>query len=575
MLPRTDPPPDDAAPLRLASEAGPAGPVRRRGLHTIRDLPLAVSEAGSCEEAMATALSRIAEAAGWRYGEAWLIEDEGRMAAACAAHDAIGEPIREFASIFEGTRIPAGEGLPGIAVRERCAVWVSNLAALDPETFLRRGRGLEAGFRSAAILPLLAQGEVEGVLVFFLRQGEALDRREQRILAKAVLPLGDLLRHHRLERELRRRDLDLERRLEESRARADRLAEQVREADRWATVGTFAAGVVHDLTNSLFPLRCRTDLLRRMELPEKALAHVEAIDAAIRYLDRLAANLRSLCRGDADAAPGAPTCCLASWWQEHRRLVQGQLGQDVSLHAILEPDLPPVLVGEDTLTRMVVALADQAARALGDSGSVTVSASLEDDRRHVRFRIADDGPGMTALERRDAFSASDRDRLGVGRGFGLATVRGLVERCGGSIEIDSSDGRGTRISLMLPVAEPDAEPPPVSIAASDPRIAGMVSEFFRLLHDGPILLQPPGASHDDAGILVVDADAPGAEVARRFVEGSPGRVVLALGRGGEAWRGIPATVVEDPSNAGALRDGVAQVVAERRRSALRQEGDAT
>ena len=564
MLPHPDRRADASPALRLVEGATASPSRRRRDLSPIRTLALEMGEAGSTDAALAAVVASIAKATGWGYAEAWIVEDG--MAEACTSLNTIGESLHDFASIFAGTRIVATEGLPGVAVRAEQPVWVEDLGSIDGGTFLRRGRGLEAGFRAAAILPLLSQGEVQAVICFFLRRGEMPDLRERRVIGNAVLPLGELLRHHRLEDELRQRDRDLERQLDESRLRVDRLIEQVREAERWASVGTFAAGVVHDLTNSLFPLRCRTDLLRRMDLPEQAKTHVEAIDAAIVYLDRLAGNLRALCRGEGPAAGTGSTPCLAAWWREHRRLVQGQLGANVSLQTIFAPNLPPVLVGEDALTQMVVNLADNAAKAVEGCGNVVITAALDEDQHSVRLCVADDGPGMTAAQRRSAFSASCQDRQGVGRGFGLAMVRGLVERAGGAIEIDATEGEGTRVTLLLPIDEPGSpESPPAAalVALRDPRTAGMVVELLRLLHGGRVDLDVASAASDDVEILVVDGDEVSAREAKRFTDGSPRRRVLAIGGGGSAWTGIPATVVADPHNAGALREGVAVVVAER------------
>ena len=565
MLSHPEPSNGAARPLRLAGGPEGARSSRRRDLSAIRTLPLEMGEADSTEEALHALISTMARATGWGYAESWVLQDG--MATACASHNEIGESLHDFASIFAGTRIVATEGLPGIAVRAGDAVWIENLSTIESGTFLRRSRGLEAGFVAAAVLPLISQGEIQGVVSFFLREGEMPDPRERRLIEKAVLPLGEMLRHHRLEDELRRHDRDLERRLEESRLRVDRLVEQVREAERWATVGTFAAGVVHDLTNSLFPLRCRTDLLRRMELPEKARAHVEAIDSAIAYLDRLAANLRSLCRGDGAISETASTSCVSTWWREHRRIIQGQLGPGVSLHAILAPQLPLILVGEDALAQMVVNLVDNAAKAVSGAGSIVVTASLDQDPRFVRLCVADDGPGMDSRQRREAFRARTRDRQGVGRGFGLAMVRGLVERTGGSIEIDATDGEGTRVSLLLPVAETaarDSQPAAVLVDLKDARIAGMVAELFRLLHGGRVEIAAADSIEEDVEILVVAASKQSLRAARRFIGSSPHRRVLAIG-GGSAWTGIPATVVADPHDAGALREGVAEVVADGRR----------
>jgi signal transduction histidine kinase len=567
----------NAAPSRRVADGSASGNggQRLRNLSVIRTLALEMGEAGTTEDAMDAMLATIERATGWAYSESWLIEDG--MATACVSRNRIGESLHDFASIFAGTRLVATEGLPGLAVQSGKAVWIEDLSSLDPGTFLRRTRGIEAGFVGAAVLPMVSQNEVQGVISFFLRSGEMPDPREQRVIENVVMPLGDLLRHQRIEDELRQRDHELERRLDESRARVERLVEEVREAERWSTVGTFAAGVVHDLTNSLFPLRCRSDLLRQMDLPDAAREHVEAIDAAISYLDRLAANLRSLCRGNGTGSRSEFTACLSTWWRDHRRLVQGQLGSGVALHAILAPELPPIHVGEDCLTRMVFNLADNASKALDGEGSVVVTVAIDTDDRFVRLCVADDGPGLTPIQRRRAFSLQPRDREGVGSNFGLAMVRSLVEQAGGCIELDSTEGHGTRISLLLPVADAamlQESPCAVHVSLQDARLAGMVVELFRVLHGGRVDLGAPESASQDAEILVLDRDAASLPHAQRFIEGSPRRQVLAIGVG-DSWTGVRATVVADPLNAGTLRDGVQEVVTEQALARPLTKGRAT
>ena len=115
----------------------------------------------------------------------------------------------------------------------------------------------------------------------------------------------------------------------------------------------------------------------------------------------------------------------------------------------------------------------------------------------------------------------------------------------------------------------------VHVSIGDPRTAGMVVELFRLLHGGRIDLDEASTAAEDVEILVVDADERSAVEARRFIDGSSRRRVLAIGGGGSAWKEIRATVVADPHNAGTLRDGVAEVVAERPIDGPLQGGGAT
>ena len=68
--------------------------------------------------------------------------------------------------------------------------------------------------------------------------------------------------------------------------------------------------------------------------------------------------------------------------------------------------------------------------------------------------MADDGPGMDADTRRRAFDPFFSGReAGRGIGLGLPKAWRLVDINGGAIEVDSAPGRGTRVSVLLPIAD--------------------------------------------------------------------------------------------------------------------------
>src|SRR5690606_27661715 len=70
--------------------------------------------------------------------------------------------------------------------------------------------------------------------------------------------------------------------------------ERLRRTEHAAALGTLTAGLGHDVSNLLLPIRARVETLRSEELPESARADVDAIGAAAAYLQRLANGLRLL-----------------------------------------------------------------------------------------------------------------------------------------------------------------------------------------------------------------------------------------------------------------------------------------
>jgi two-component system CheB/CheR fusion protein len=108
-----------------------------------------------------------------------------------------------------------------------------------------------------------------------------------------------------------------------------------------------------------------------------------------------------------------------------------------------------VLRGEEHLLRQIFwNLSRNALQAMPDGGTLEISA----ERRggHLLLRWRDSGVGMTEEVRRQAFEPFVTTRPG-GTGLGLAVAYAAVAEHGGTIAIDSTPGRGTVVTVELPV----------------------------------------------------------------------------------------------------------------------------
>ncbi len=136
----------------------------------------------------------------------------------------------------------------------------------------------------------------------------------------------------------------------------------------------------------------------------------------------------------------------------------------------VRPDVPALVRGDPTRVRQVLMNLIGNAIKFTEEGEVAVAAALarqEGDRAWVEFRVRDTGIGIppqqlgTIFEEFTQADASTTRRYG-GTGLGLAICRHLVQLMGGSIELSSRLGEGTKVTLelRLPVAQRDADRPP-------------------------------------------------------------------------------------------------------------------
>jgi signal transduction histidine kinase len=112
-------------------------------------------------------------------------------------------------------------------------------------------------------------------------------------------------------------------------------------------------------------------------------------------------------------------------------------------------DAPVIQSDGDRVLQVISNLLSNAFRWTPDGGHIELT--LEAANGSVNVEIADSGPGIPAEHRErifQAFISNDAD----GTGLGLPIARELALALGGTIELDSQPGRGSRFRLVLPVA---------------------------------------------------------------------------------------------------------------------------
>jgi signal transduction histidine kinase len=126
-----------------------------------------------------------------------------------------------------------------------------------------------------------------------------------------------------------------------------------------------------------------------------------------------------------------------------------KLGPGVTVVRHYDPDLPLIEANPGELNQVWTNLIDNAIDAMGDAGTLQVTARVEGDA--VIVEVTDDGPGMTADVRGHAFQPFFTTKpVGKGTGLGLDICRRIVvDRHRGDISIDSGSG-GTTITVRLP-----------------------------------------------------------------------------------------------------------------------------
>ncbi len=285
--------------------------------------------------------------------------------------------------------------------------------------------------------PLLARNHLLGILVLGAKRPWRPGRRDADLLLQLANQASLAFQNAALYRDLRRR--------------LDRL----HRADRLAAIGQLAAGVAHEVSNPLTIIRSTMQYLTQSLEDSQASLLVDDLIGEVDRIDRTISDLLGLAR-HSDFAP--EEIDLFDLIQQTLRLVEAQARQQaVRIEERLEPPID-LKADPGQLRQLVLNLILNALQAMPEGGCIMVSAKREtleplpmlaQDRAQIRLEIADDGPGIPQDKIKAVFDPFFTTKS-EGTGLGLAICHGIVQRHQGDIELDSTVGRGTTVSVLLP-----------------------------------------------------------------------------------------------------------------------------
>lgn len=363
--------------------------------------------------------------------------------------------------------VQVGEGVSGKVVQAGEAVVVDDIE-MDPRfhgpTAPRYGGG------SFLCMPIRAGDRVIGV-INMVKRNEASGARPQPFTATDLQFLNALLTYIGYA-------VDNARLLEEAQEAARRLQtvvddlkttqEQLVRGETLRAIGQLASGMAHHLNNLFAVILGRAEMLLGSAEGAGARRSLEVIRRAAQDGADVARRVQRFSRLHPLSAPVAVDLNQLALnvveltrprWQDEAQLA----GRRIEI--TVEPGAVPPAVGElAPLREALMNLLLNAMDAMPDGGRATIRTWAEGNR--VRCAVIDTGAGMSDEVRRQALQPFFTTKGPKSTGLGLSVAYGAVQRYGGALEIDSAPGRGTTVTVSLPVAPPAAETDPEGAAVT-------------------------------------------------------------------------------------------------------------
>jgi len=242
------------------------------------------------------------------------------------------------------------------------------------------------------------------------------------------------------------------------------LEDRIRRGETLAAIGELSAGIAHEIRNCLNPISGSVEVLQR-ELKVTG-ENARLLELIVRESERLDNFIRELLDYARERPLKTERVDLSDLTRETaevaRRHPSSGVGKKVTVEAPKEPIW--VQIDFEQTKQVLLNLLINALEAIEGAGSVTVRvepSSTAARRAKARtgfamIEVRDTGAGIRAEDIRQVFEPFFSTKLG-GTGLGLAIANRIVERHGGTVEIESRVGVGTTLRLWLPRAERPAK----------------------------------------------------------------------------------------------------------------------
>lgn len=326
------------------------------------------------------------------------------------------------------------------------------------------------------------------------------------------------------------------------RRQAQQILENAQQAlfqsQKMEAVGQLTYGLAHDFNNLLTVI---INSLERIHAAEGDSAKTRrSLSAARRAADRGSLITRQLLTFSRGQVLRPHLTDINALIRNAEVLLRRVGSESIEVSFDLDPDIPDILIDGAQLEAALMNLVINARDAVSENGRIRVSTRR--DNQSALITVSDDGVGMMPdVARRAAEPFFTTKDIGKGSGLGLSQVYGFVHQSGGGLEIQSEPGKGTTITLRLPLAgemplQTQRKPIKVLLVDDDENILEVVEDSLRELNFDVVVAhhgaEALGMVKADPAIDVVFTDIAmpgglsGVELAHNINEVRPGIGVL-------------------------------------------------
>ena len=259
----------------------------------------------------------------------------------------------------------------------------------------------------------------------------------------------DITERNRMQTKLEESAVLLEEYANQMESLANQRAEQLKNAERLATIGATAGMVGHDIRNPLqaitgdvYLAKIELDSVPESDEKKNAIESLHEIEKNVDYINKIVADLQDYAR---NLKPSVKEVNVQNLLTE--LLAKNSLPKNVKVQVKIQKNTDTVMADSDILKRILGNLVINAVQAMPQGGKLSIEAHREANDSIIT--VADTGVGIPEAAKEKLFTPLFTTKS-KGQGFGLAVVKRMTEALGGTVTFESEEGKGTKFILRFP-----------------------------------------------------------------------------------------------------------------------------